>query len=311
MRMSLRDHVRRFVLVAGLVFCGLALWKLGPAVGDVARRIGPSLGVAVLFALAVAWFLAIAAWRVFVRAFAGKCLPWPQAIRQSGLLLVGKYVPGGVFGFLARHQDATTEVVPRQAMVAGLYEQVLTVLTPSAAGGVVYLAARSSQPALLLLLLLLPMALVVSLRMGGGLILRLPIGFVRGMALGSGWATARFRLLLTGEVWMLAATLVWLGVVAAVAYFGFQLGAYAAMGVAGAFGVAVGAGMLVVIAPGGIGAREAALVVLASAWITGPSAVLLALVLRLLSMLLDLAAGLVAASMSMHNNPTTQEGQAP
>src|SRR5690606_16560486 len=87
---------------------------------------------------------------------------------------------------------------------------------------------------------------------------------------------------------------VWVTTIIVVAGQLFDLDFHAALGMAGAFLLAVAAGMLVVIAPGGIGVREAALVGLTSAWLDTVQAVFLSALLRILSTMLDLLAGIAA-----------------
>ena len=67
-----------------------------------------------------------------------------------------------------------------------------------------------------------------------------------------------------------------------------------ALGLGGAFGLAITAGALAFFAPGGIGVREMSMAGLATLWLPMPQALALAALLRLLAVVLDIAAGVSA-----------------
>ena len=284
------------MLWLGLGLCAWAIWRLEPqfrALGQHAtvERFGFAAAV-----LATVWWLAVASWRQMVLAFTGVRLPWPNAIRQLGLLLVGKYVPGSVFGFLARHYDLPASIPRSRVLAAGLYEQLVGLAMPIAAGAICGLAAYTRQPWWLVALPGLPWVVAAGLEVTVKAMRVLPSARLRGMgeALGSSLTRSPFQLLL-GCTLALLATLGWLLLVFAMARVLLGASGYAALGVAGAFGLAVAVGMLVVIAPGGVGAREGAFVALAAHWLTPAQGLLLAAAMRLASVALDLGAGLAGA----------------
>lgn len=198
------------------------------------------------------------------------------------------YLPGGIFGFLARVYDEAPH--SRQAVFwAGLIEQAAGLAMPSVIGATLYWAATRQQWAWLLLLLPLPLLAVhftVALhRLSSYLpILRryaMPQAPAPGLLLKA--ISTQFLLLIT-----------WAALVAVLAQQLFTLSAYAALGIASAFLLAVAAGIIIIIAPGGIGAREAALYAIASQWLPPADALLLAAFLRLITSGIDMFAGFLA-----------------
>jgi len=77
----------------------------------------------------------------------------------------------------------------------------------------------------------------------------------------------------------------------------YGLNIHAALGVSGAYLLAVSGGMLVIFLPSGIGAREAILVAIASYWIETNQAIHLAALLRILSSAVDVLAGTAASAI--------------
>jgi hypothetical protein len=68
------------------------------------------------------------------------------------------------------------------------------------------------------------------------------------------------------------------------------------------YALAILGGMLTVILPGGIGAREGAFVLMAQPWLTIDTALAVAAVLRLLNVAADLAVGLVGLAVFRNSN---------
>lgn len=283
---------KRVVLWLGLLLCVYAVWRARGVAGDAIARIGLMIWAAVVLMLILCWWLSVMAWRGYVRAYTGRPLDWRIAMRQLGLLLVGKYIPGGVFGFLARLHD--DPLAPRERLFwAGLVEQIIGVAMPAVLGSVLYLAARQQAYAWLGLISSLPL-----LAVGGAWLLH---RFATGLQwLGRRVGAIRspaWRQLLSATTLQLAQQLVWAALVIALTQSLFGLDGYSALGVAGAFWWAVAVGMLAVFAPGGIGVREIALIGLASPWLDMKQAIFLSALLRILSSVMDVGAGVIAASV--------------
>jgi uncharacterized membrane protein YbhN (UPF0104 family) len=284
-------RLSRAALWAGLALCAYAVWKLAPQSEAVWLRVSLGQIVAVVACLVAIWLLTVAAWRQTVHAFTGVSIGWTSAMRHSGLLLVGKYIPGSVFGFLAR-QNAIESSVPRsRALAAGLYEQLSGLALPAMIGGLMYVAGAQRQPWWLSAVVVLPWLAVLCSGSAIRLLRRLPIRRIQSVL----WPLVEVmpsRLpLLLGCVLAELAALAWMGLTGVLANALFDIDGYAAIAVAGAFGLAVCAGMLVIFAPGGVGAREAAMIALSAPWLAPSQAIMLAASLRLLSVALDLIAG--------------------
>lgn len=274
----------------GLLLCGYALWHSRVLVGDAIHRVS-AVGCAIVGVLLCTCLLfAVMAWRRYLLAYTGRDPGWRVAARQLGLLLVGKYVPGGVFGFMARLYDQRGGA--RQPLVwAGLIEQIVGIAMSVALGGVLYLAAAKGNVVWLALLPALPLLALAGVWVLHRFAARLP----RLRCYADDSQAPAWSGLLVSITMQLAQLLAWAVLVAVLASELFGLGGYASFGLAGAFLLAVAAGMLVVFVPGGIGVREAALVGLASYWLVAEQAIFLAALLRLLSSLIDGIAGAVAA----------------
>lgn len=288
----LKAWLKRSVLWLGLLLCLYAIWHLRTQAGDAIGRLNMVAWLYLVLLLAAGWLFAVMSWRQYLQAYTQHDPGWRVAMRQVGLLLVGKYVPGGVFGFLARMYDEPG--APRLRLFwAGLAEQVVALAMPLALGGLLYLTASQRNLGWLCLIVLLPLLGLVGVGLLHRLAVRLP------------WLSSRIASAEVPDGWMLLAAivvqlvqqLVWVALVAILVRELFGLDIYAALGVAGAFWWGVVLGMMVVFVPSGIGVREAALIGLASIWLDTTQAVLISASLRLLSTMLDAGAGCVAAAL--------------
>lgn len=287
----LRRWLKWAALWLGLLLCVYALWRARDVASDAIDRMDMATWATVALLLAAGWWLAVMAWRRYVQAYAGHALPWRVAMRQLGLLLVGKYVPGGVFGFLARLYDAP--VAPRERLFwAGLAEQATGVAMPIAFGGVLYLAAQQESLAWLGLVLPLPLLAVAGIWLLHRFAARLPwLNRHAGISSAPAWRHVGMAVIL-----QCAHLVAWTVLIAVLAHLLFEVSSYTLVGIAGAFCLAVAAGMLVVFAPGGIGVREAVLIGLASPWLDTTQAIFLSALLRMLSSATDASAGLIAVA---------------
>lgn len=289
-------NLSTLLLWAGLVLCGYAIWRLGGASLAAICRLPPEIMAALVVMVSGVWMASVVAWRKYLQAYTGNLVTWRESFRQIGLLLVGKYIPGGVFGFVARLYD--DDGAPRaRLLAAGLVEQFVGAAMAVLLGAICYAAAWYRQPAFLVLIVLLPLLAVlgvdwlgVILRYGARLQRRIPVlpPHSRPQLL-----IAALLSLLQQVCWSLAVGLLVISL--------FGLDALAAVGVAGSFGLAVGAGVLVVISPGGIGVREGAMTALSGVWLGFESALLLAALLRLVSVGLDLLAGVLVLVLGKRN----------
>lgn len=280
--------LKRLILWLGMLLCGYALWKTRELAVEAFARMNLSDWLSVAALLLLGWWLAVACWRLYLAAYTGQLPNWSTAIRQLGLVLIGKYVPGGVLGFLSRMYDEPH--APRKPLFwAGFSEQAVGVGMPIAVGGAMYLAATHHNPAWMVPVLTLPLLAALGALLLHCFAARAP--WVRRHALST---PPEWRRLFPATSLQLLQLLSWAALVALLSHRLHGLDASASIGIAGAFLLAVAAGMIVMIAPGGIGVREAILIGLSSHWIGTSQAIFLAALLRLLSSLLDVFAGILA-----------------
>ncbi|WP_162374023.1 lysylphosphatidylglycerol synthase domain-containing protein [Pseudoxanthomonas sangjuensis] len=235
--------------------------------------------------------LSAAAWQKYWFSFVSMRLPWAAAFRQLGLLLIGKYVPGGVFGFLARLYSGDGTTRARQ-LAAGLAEQMIGAGMAISLGGLFYLATRLHHVAILLAIPVLPLLATGAILLASKAGNRFPrLSVMPGF---------HVRSLLVAAALCLIQQLLWSLLVGWLSWRLFDASCSIILGVVGSFGLAVGAGVLVLISPGGIGVREGAMVALSGEWLGLERALLLASLLRLASVGLDLLAGLFALFSNGH-----------
>lgn len=283
-----KGTINRSVFIVGLLLCILAVWRIDPATLRAAKSIGVAGWSLLAVLLMLAWVASVAAWRQFVQAVSGRVPDWRSAFRQNGLLLIGKYLPGGVFGFLARLYD--DDEVPRsQAALAGGIEQFVGLSLAIGFGGILYLSAMTEFYLLLATTLLLPLVALVSVLLVGKAVAHSP------------WLHKRIPdfpalnvvRLLTAAYLLLLVQILWAGIASELVQALFGIGINKSVGIAGSFGLSVAAGMLVFVMPGGIIVREGTMIALMSPWLGAESALLLAAILRLANFGLDIIAGVV------------------
>ncbi|WP_298580307.1 lysylphosphatidylglycerol synthase domain-containing protein [uncultured Luteimonas sp.] len=285
----MRPWIRRSILWLGLALCLYAVWQAHAHIGDEVRRIDAQTWILLSVLLGLSWFLAVAAWRQYLAAYTGDRAAWRLAVRQIGILLVGKYVPTGVFGFVARLYD---EPGARRGPLlwAGIAEQSIGVAMPVCFGGLLLLLAHTGHPAWIALVPVLP-----AFALGGLLILHRVAGRIPLLRrYPNGPEPGRLRALQAAAL-QLGVQVAWAGAILVLVSALFGVDPYAACGVAGAFGLAIAAGMLVVFVPGGIGVREAVLIGLAAPWLGTSQALFVAGLLRIFSTVVDLVGGAAAA----------------
>jgi uncharacterized membrane protein YbhN (UPF0104 family) len=287
----IRQLVSGVLFIAGLAFCVVSLIRT-QAKNPVAFSVD-ALAVVAFFALAIAALGAMAgAWRGYVRAFFGKEPGLIDAAYQSWLMLVAKYVPIMIAGFVARVASYAAHA-PAQRVVLATLTELMGAVGAATLIGLVCLAVFRFP-------LGTPVIVAVAL-VGVWLIpqvlLRLLAFVARWRHLGSVRSAFTFELdprrALSGAFAM--QVLQWLalgGFVATSAHVvAPALLAPVLLAISGAYALAVVVGIAIVFLPGGIGAREAAFVWLASAFVDTSEALRLALALRVAMSLLDLMAG--------------------
>jgi uncharacterized membrane protein YbhN (UPF0104 family) len=295
-RIRVSKWVRAGLLVVILAFCsyGLALeWpQVHPALG---RLHWYSIAGALVAAMASAGCMMLA-WRRLL-ADLGSKLPIPVAARVTFMAQLGKYVPGAVWSFAAHVELGHDYNVPRRrgaaSVIIGLAVAVATGLLIAAA--ILPLASPAVARKYLLFLAVVP---VIALCLAPPILHRLlsfalkitkqepleqPVSW-RGLAVAVGWTVAGW-LLLGLQVWLLLADVARDGVHSVL----ISLGAYA---------LACSLALLLVVFPGGIGAREVILVAALAPVLPHGPALAVALVARVVTTVSDLAWGGIALAVA-------------
>lgn len=267
-------------LVVGALVCALALTRMLDK-NTVAIRLEPLILTGSVLCAIVILMLAAMAWRMFVAGVSGYRLAYAEAISQVGLVLVGKYVPGKISGIAAR-VVANSGVVPaRLVLLATILEQAGAMATAAVIGLIAFLSpvqpllAAASTAAGLVALIVAPMLLPLMLRIWPKL---------AGDELPSTCA----RLLRIGFTMQ---ALQWLALSSLVCFVSSMVDSHNAVTlvrIAGAYALAVTAGQLSFVFPGGIGPREGVFVWLLSGMLDTSQAFAIALALRVATTGIDL-----------------------
>lgn len=294
---------RRLVLHAllwcGLLLCVVAIARYWDESTTLIRNSTPG-SLLVLFAMLLAmWGLAVRNWQWIVLAFSDKPLRAAGASRHLAYLVLGKYVPGGVWGFLARLADSASARPTARMLEAGVAEQWISLASLGVVASIALLAGWTRQWSWMVGWMLVPAASIVSF-------------FVLHRLMQSGYRFLPKRWRTIGSapahrparrpLWHAAITSVLqqsltIAVVAWLAAPAYALDPFDAAAVAGSYGVAAALGILAVVVPGGILVREALFVSFAGSWLSMPQAIALAAVLRLVFTGYDLLSGILAGAM--------------
>lgn len=286
------------LLWCGLGLCVVALWRYWPESAELVGRmtLGSSLLLVVL--LLSIWTLAVRNWRLIVLAFTGRPLTNAIAARHLAYLVLGKYVPGGIWGFVARLSDSSVGQRTGPLLVAGMAEQFMSLVSLACMACVLLLASMTGEWSWLVLGVIVPMAGVVST----AILNRAVRTAARMLPHKDDVTTWAFVSPAKRPMWYAAMmsvaqqTLVML-VVVVVASPAYKLDPLAAAGVAGSYGLASALGILTIVAPGGIIVREALFVAFSDGWLPAPQAIALAAGLRLVFTVFDLLSGFMARSL--------------
>ena len=284
----------------GLVLCTLAAaryWRESRSVlqvdaSEVAWLVGSLIGI---------WALAIASWQQVMRFYGGERIRLVDAARHLALLLLGKYLPGGIWGFAARLADTATHRPLLHMVAAGIAEQWLGLASLSLLSIAGIAAAETKEISWLLIAFLVPPIAIGTLVLVQACVRRfsqvLPEKLQQFKALPA--TLARRRPLWGAAVLSTLQQALTLALVAGVAFSIFSLDVPFALGVAGTYGLAVVAGILVVFMPGGILVREGVFVALSSHWLRPDQAIAFAAALRLVFTASDLFAGIMAGGLQL------------
>jgi hypothetical protein len=292
-RLTGNPIIRIVLLAVALAFCGLGLAANWPQMQAALSQLHwYSVAGSFLAASAGTWCLFLA-WRA-VAADLGCYLTVPATVRIVSIAQIAKYLPGVIWAFAAYTELGKDYRVPRRlsaaiaiislgvAVATGLFVGMATL--PAASAGTVRHYWWMLALAPLIAACLLPPVLSRLLDRAFALARAEPLDqplTSRGLLAAVAW---------TALGWLFWGLHAWLLIVS------LPLGAARANGTAGTFVLALGAyalawsaGILLVIFPGGIGPRELALVVALSPIMPRGSALVIALLSRVVMTFSDVA----------------------
>lgn len=276
-----RRALRAVWLLAVLVALVLVLRERGAELSEALGALSAPVLAASGLAMAAAVCASLQVWRTQMAAL-GSPLRLPDSARVFFVGQLGKYLPGSLWPVLAQMEMGRDLAVPARVSAAAfalfMLEYVLTgalvaALALPAAGLLPWWAAVAALPSLALLF---PRQLGTLLDRLLRLVRRRPLPALpsrSAMLRAAGWMLL---------VWLLAGLHVWL----LAAQLGLALGP---VGSAGLFAGAWVGGFLLLVAPAGVGAREAVIVAVLAPIAGAAPALALALVSRVLGTLADAA----------------------
>ncbi len=267
----------RWLFVVAVV--AVATWGLrdrADELGDVLLATSPAGLSLAAASVVVGLMLTSVVWLRLVAGF-GRPLPSAEGRRVFFVGQLGKYLPGGVWSVGAQADLARAHVPPRTTVAAGLVFLAANVVTATGVAAVVVLSPWLAAAVLVVAVLALtPRALgALGGRLAGGDRLRLSAGTTVQLAL---------LLLVTWTCYGVAVTV--LAVEPSLRLLAVSTGAFAAAYVVG---------VVVVVAPAGLGAREVVLVALLAPTTGLAAATALALLTRLLHTMGDFGLALAAS----------------
>jgi uncharacterized membrane protein YbhN (UPF0104 family) len=287
-RLASSSWLRAGLLALVLAFCGYGLYSEWPQVSEALGRLH-WYSVALSFGLAAAGSTAMMlAWRAIV-ADLGSPLSFSSAAKINFVSQLGKYLPGAIWSFAAQVELAHDLGVPRRRTMASFAVSLVVLI--GAGLGVAAIALPLASPALarqywwafaavaLIAAGLCPPVL-------GRVIDRLLILIRRPpLERRPTWTGLGRALAWTLAGWLLLGVQVWLMLSATTGRDGGLLLA------TGGYALAFCVGLLVIVLPGGIGARDLILIAALATAVPHAEAVAIALVTRVVTTASDVACG--------------------
>ena len=297
------DRLRRTrkLLVAGvfwlaLIACAALLQRHFSEISGLFARLGVQGVCLVTALLALSWWALVTAWSRIVLLYSGEPLSLSRSARHLSLLLLGKYLPGGIWGFAARLADTPERQRMSALVVAGAFEQWIGLSTLAVMGSLGWLHASTGYP-VLLLLPAVPYMAVAGWRLLAAATLRMRRLVPRRIPAASGNASVHSSRLIGPAILTAIHQGAQLGMVAALSGMGLGLSWGDAWLVSSLYGLATTVGILVVVVPGGIVVREGVFVALAADVLGGDQALAFAALVRLLLAGFDLWSAFAAGAL--------------
>jgi hypothetical protein len=281
-----RSALRLAVLALFLVFIGVLFAEQWHQVRPLLGRLSLPVLLAATIAVCAGHLATFLSWRALLTDL-GARLPFAGGLRVFFLGQLGKYVPGSIWPAVAHMELGRDYRVPQRVSGAAVAATLLVsvVLMPLAGGGALgrywWIVVALPLVALVAAPPVLNRLLGLALRLARRAALPQPLSLA-GALRSVSWALGAW-LCYGVQVWLLARQL------------GVPGGPRLLLLSTGAFAGAWSVGFLLVIAPAGAGAREAALILLLGSAMSSAEATVVAVVSRLIMTVGDLAWGAVAA----------------
>jgi glycosyltransferase 2 family protein len=294
-RIAGNPWVRLGLLAIVLAFCGYGLYVEWPQVTSGLDRLHWYTVALSLAAALAGTSCMMLAWRAIL-ADLGSPLPLPAAAKISFVAALGKYVPGAVWAFAAQVELGYDLGVPRRRSVAS-YAVSLALLV-AAGMGVAAVALPLASPVMIRhywwVLAAVPVIVVFLCPPVFGAVVDRGLRLARRQPLERrpSWPGLGRALAWTLLGWLLLGVQVWLLVTSMTGRSSYLLLAV------GGYALAFSAGLLLIIFPGGIGAREVILIAALSPVMPHGTAVAVALMTRVVTTASDLICGGTGMAMS-------------
>lgn len=285
-----------FLFLAGSIVAIIVMLRQ-----ETSRLTMPSLVAPRYLAIAVVvqvlfWWSAAVMWSNVVKSAAGSGLSFLDSFRQLALVSLGKYLPGKVWGIVARGSQMMSQGTgAQQSAVATFYEQFILLHSAVVLCAVLFAAQRPSALTIIAAVLAVASAVFGSListllvKLGGWLAARAGLGFseadlvaLRGLD---------YLKLVAGYslVWILSGTIF---LCLYLAFFPAQPDIATAIGIVMANAISIAVGFFAIFAPGGIGVREAIAASVLMAYMPLAEAAVIVILFRIWTVAMDGIAGI-------------------
>lgn len=279
---NIRHALSSLFLWIGLLSC-VAFGLKKPDLFNEAHKI---ISLQSLFLILAIWWCAVTTWQYLVNGFLGGKLHFSDSARHFAKLQIGKYAPGGIWGFLARQNDSAMPEYGKKNFFAGTAEQLLGLFCAAIVGTSVYFSALTRNYFFLLTIFFIPWLYQIFLR-GSFLVIR-KVRYFSNIEYDR-------REIILASAYAVLQQLATIGLLVSSADSLLGVSGWDSLALTGAYLVSVVIGMLAIFAPGGIFVREAAFVFLVQASIGSNDALMFAASLRILFFLADIFYAILAA----------------
>lgn len=292
-----------------LVTCAIVLKRHFSEISALFAHLGVAGTLAIVGLMGASWLALVMAWKSMVLGYTGVPLAFARSARHLSLLLLGKYLPGGIWGFTARLADTPNEQQMSRLAIAGAFEQWAGLSTLASIALFAWLHVETGYP-FLVLLPVVPYVAVAGWRAFVAALLRMRAWLKWRVLEHATVAAVPWRRLVGAAVLTAAHQIAQLTMVVLLSRSGLGLAWGDAMLVASLYGMATTVGILVVVVPGGIVVREGVFVALAAGVLSADQALAFAALVRLVLAGFDLGSACLAGLLGWRGKATPPSGTA-